>query len=74
MLAEALEDIVALTLGDFAFHFVKREMDDVVMMNFLARQFFAKLKPQLVQQIDFFWREPRSVRAEIENLLPGRRA
>ena len=69
MFAEALEDVVALSLGDFAFHFRKREMHDIVMVNLLVRQLGTQFEPYPVKQVYFLGRETGSVRTEIEDLF-----
>jgi len=41
VLAQAFEDVVALALGDLAFDFREREMDNVVVVDFRAGEMFA---------------------------------
>ena len=62
MFAQSVENFLFLTLGEFPLHLVQREMNDVVMVNFLAWQFIAQLQPYFVQQIDFFRRQARRMR------------
>lgn len=69
MLAETLEDGFALTFGDFALEFRESEMNDVVMVDFLAFQFVTESQPYIVEKIDFLGREVGRVRTEIENML-----
>ena len=49
MFTKPLEDCLDLPFIQLSFHFVKRKVDDVVVMNFFARQFVAELKPELVK-------------------------
>ena len=73
MLAEPFQHVGALPFVDFPFHFVEREMHDIVMMQFLMPQFVAQFQPNLMQQIDFLRRKPRRMRPQIKNLLRARR-
>ena len=56
MVAQTLENVAFFSCGDFAFHFVEREMNDVVMVNFFARQLIGQLQPQPMQKVDFLRR------------------
>ena len=69
MLAETLDDGLALAFRDFALDFIEGEVDDVVVMDFLVGKLFAELEPQFVKEIDFLGRETRSVRAKVEDIL-----
>ena len=42
-------------------------MNDVVMMDFVRRNFAAEFEPYAVEQIDFFGRQVRRVRAKVED-------
>ena len=55
VLAEPFEDITFLARGYFPFDFIQREVNDVVMMNFLAGEFIGQFQPDAVEQINFFW-------------------
>ena len=69
-----LRTSLRLPLGDFALHFGQREVDDIVVVDFLARQIVANSSHTLCSRSISFGREPRSVRAQIEDLfLAGRR-
>ena len=62
VLAQALQHVVVLPVGDFAFNFGEGKVHDVMMVNFGARKLFAELQPHTMQQLDFVGREPRGVR------------
>lgn len=51
-----LENFIALPIGNLSLHFGKREMDDVVMMNFFSGQIVADVDPKFMQEINFFGR------------------
>src|SRR5277367_1560662 len=73
VVAKASENVLVFSIAQLPLDFRQREMDDVVMVNFLARQPFAQVQPNLMQEINLLWRHPRRVRAKIENLfLTGR--
>lgn len=57
MLAKAGENCFALAFRDFAFELRQREVNDVVVMDLLALQFFAQFKPNVVEKIDFLRRQ-----------------
>jgi len=69
MVAQAAQGLFAVALRDFALEFGQREVNDVVVVDLLARQMIREIQPHLMQQVDFFRREARSVRAEVENLF-----
>ena len=74
VLAQPLDNRIRFALRHLALHFPQREMHDVVVMNLFTWQLVAQFQPDSVQQVNFVGREPRRVRAEIENLfLAGRR-
>ena len=50
VIAQAFEDAAIVSRRDFAFHFRESEMDNIVMVNFLAGEPFAELKPDLVEE------------------------
>ena len=71
--AKFLKNIVLLAFGRAARIF-QSEVHDVMVMNFDVRQLFAELQPNAVQEINFFWRQFRSMWPQIKNLLlAGRR-
>jgi hypothetical protein len=69
MIAKPLQNVPALSTGDFALHFRQREMNDVVMMNLLAGKMIAQFQPDPVEQVDFLGRQPGGVRTQIEHLF-----
>jgi hypothetical protein len=69
MITQPLKHCIALSFGDFAFDFRKREMDNVVMVEILAWQFGAEFQPHLVEQVNFLRREARRMRPQIKNLF-----
>ena len=44
------------TLANFPFDFSQCKVNDVVVMDFLSRKLFGKFQPDVMQQIDLFWR------------------
>ena len=73
VLAQAFGYGVGLALVDFALHFGESEMDDVVMVDFLAGQAIAEIEPHAMKHFDFLGRKARRMRAEIENIFVARR-
>ena len=69
VLAQPVEDFLALRIAELVPEFFQREMDDVVVMNLLGRNVAAELQPDAVQQIDLLRREVRRMRAQIENVF-----
>ena len=57
----------------FLFNFCECEVDNVMVVDFFRFKALATLKPDLVQEIDFFRSQVRSVRAKIINLFPAAR-
>ena len=49
MVAKPLDYSVFLAFIDLSLYFVERKVNDIVVMDFFARQFLAELKPKLVQ-------------------------
>ena len=49
MVAKPLDYSVFLPFINLALDLIEREVNDVVMMDFFARQFVAQLQPELVQ-------------------------
>ena len=69
MIPQPLEHCIALPLGNFAFDFCERKMDDVVMVEIFAGQFGAEFQPHFVEQINFLRCQPRGMWPQIENLF-----
>lgn len=70
--AEAVDEFFVFVLVEFVLQFFEREVNDVMMMQFLGLNEIAKAQPQAVQEIDFVGGEVGRVRAEdFEDLVPG---
>ena len=73
MRAQAADDRIFLSFVDFFLHFFQREVHDVVMMQFFARQDFAEAQPQPMQQMHFVGGQVWRVRPEdFVDLVPVR--
>ena len=66
VLAQRRDDLLPPAVHDISAEFLERDVDDVVVMELLGRDFVAEFEPEAVEQVDFFRRQPRGVRTEIE--------
>jgi hypothetical protein len=69
VLPEDLNNLQAPAIVNISFQFFESEVNDIVVMKFFGRYFFAEIEPYPMEQIDFFFRQPWGVRTEIKNLL-----
>ena len=73
MLAKAGENCFLLAFRDFAFELRQREMNDVVMVDFLALQFFRSIASQTCAEIDFLRRQIGASAARDRKSVPAPR-
>ena len=64
MAAQAVDDDVLVSFLQFFLHFLKGEVDNIVMMDFLGRDSITETQPEPVKQIHFVGGEVRRVRSE----------
>ena len=69
VLAQRADNLLPPAVDDILLKFLESDVHDVVMMEFLGRDFVAELEPDAVKQIDFLGCEPRGVRTKIENFF-----
>src|ERR1700729_1482235 len=69
VVSQPLQDFIVLAVAHFSLDLGEREVNDVVMVNLLARKAVAEIKPNLVEEVDLLRRQTRRMGSEIENLL-----
>src|SRR5689334_16618191 len=67
MTAKAAKYFSSLCSGEVVIDVVESEMHDVVVMNLFGRELIAHIEPDAVEEIDFFWRQVRRVRTNVED-------
>ena len=69
VLAQRADNLLPAAVDDILSKLLEGDMHDVVVMEFLGRDFVAEFEPDAVEQIDFLGCEPRGVRTKIENFF-----
>ena len=69
VLSQRADNFLAVSVVDALAKLFERDVHDVVVMEFLGRNFRAEFQPDAVQQIDFLGRQARRVRTQIKNVL-----
>ena len=69
VLSQPAHDIQSLGIVHLVLQFFQREVNDVVMMDFVRSDLVAEFEPYAVKDIDFLRREVRSVRPKVEDLI-----
>src|SRR5262245_42310607 len=71
---QSVYDFASLGIIDVVLQLFQREMDHVMMMDFVRRNLVTEFEPDSVQEVDLFRREVGCMRSEIKDLvLPSRK-
>src|SRR5678815_4306465 len=66
---QPVHEFAAFGIIDAVLKFFQREMDDVMMVDFIRRNLVAELEPDSVQKVDLFRRKVGSVRSKIKHFI-----
>jgi hypothetical protein len=67
--AQRIDNLFPLAVYDILAKFLERDVHDVMVVEFIGRDFVAEFEPEVMEQIDFLRRKPRRVRTKIENFF-----
>jgi hypothetical protein len=69
MSAKPVKGFPPIGNGEFLLEFFEREVNNIMVMDFFWSQFATQFEPDAMQEIDFFWRQPGRVWAQIEDVF-----
>jgi hypothetical protein len=69
VLTQRGDDLLTPAVHDIPAEFFERDVDDIVVVEFLGRDLVAEFEPDAMEQIDFFRGEPWGVWTKIENFF-----
>lgn len=69
MLPEPAKGFLPVGIAEFVLEFFESEVDNVMVMDFLRRQFATQFKPNAMQEIDFLRRQAWRVWTQIKDVV-----